>query len=487
MMLHFFNFKLSIFAFLLFLFSCLDSYYVLARPQETQKRSNGFAVPLVRSNQGRQSPEEKAAWARRQAEILLARYGTSDSSSTSTLVARGSGTNELINHNQDSSYFGSLAIGTPAQAYNVILDTGSADLWIASSTCSVGCNGIATFNETSSTSYKNLSTPFDITYGSGRAQGSLAQDTVQMAGFSVSSQNFGVVEDVSSGLLTSPVSGLLGLGFKTISSSHSTPFWQTLASSGSWDQPVMSFYLSRFLNATHAKPQEPRGRFTMGFVDPSLYTGDIDWVDIPTGQEGYWILPMTNLKVNGQSVTLPGDAASSYSAIDTGTTLIGGPPDIIKAIFADIPGSAPGTGDYEGYYTYPCDSKITVSFTFGSGQAWNVDPADFLLTQLSSKQCVGALFSLDSSGNSGPSWILGDTFLKNVYSIFRSNPPSVGFATISAAAEQLTQEGGSLPTPTMGAHPIVATGAAASERRHPSHLIVWATVTTAFSMLWAIS
>jgi len=470
------------FALVLFVFSSSS----LARPQGTQKTS-GLSVPLVRANQGRQTPEQKAAWVRRQADILLARYGTSNNPPESTLVARGSGTNDLINHNQDSSYFGSLAIGTPAQAYNVILDTGSADLWIASSGCSVGCNGIATFNSTSSTSYKNLSTSFDITYGSGRAQGSLAQDTVQMAGFSVSNQNFGIVEAVSSGLLTSPVSGLLGLGFKTISSSHSTPFWQTLVESGSWDQPVMSFYLSRFINATHAKSQEPGGRFTMGFTDQSLYQGDIDYIDIPSGQEGYWILPLTDLKVNGQSVNLPGTAQSSYSAIDTGTTLIGGPSEVIKAIFADIPGSAPGTGDYEGYYTYPCDQKITVSLTFGSGKAWAVDPADFMLTQLSSKQCVGALFSLDSSGNSGPSWIMGDTFLKNVYSVFRYNPPSVGFATISSAAEQLTQEGGNLPTPTMGAHPIVATGAASSERWNPSRHTIWAVATTTFSMLWALS
>jgi cathepsin D len=117
------------------------------------------------------------------------------------------------------------------------------------------------------------------------------------------------------------------------------------------------------------------------------------------------------VKVNGQSVPTAGTAQSSYSAIDTGTTLIGGPSEVIKAIFADIPGSAPGTGDYEGYYTYPCDQDIHLSLTFGSGPAWDISPADFMLTQVTQKQCVGALFSLDSSGNSGPSWIMGDTFL----------------------------------------------------------------------------
>jgi cathepsin D len=119
-------------------------------------------------------------------------------------------------------------------------------------------------------------------------------------------------------------------------------------------------------------------------------------------------------------VSLPGTSQASYTAIDTGTTLIGGPTETIKAIFADIPGSAPGTGDYQGYYTYPCEHKISLSISFGNGTAWSVDPADFILTQLTPEQCVGALFSLDSSGNGGPSWIMGDTFLVIYFDLMRS-------------------------------------------------------------------
>jgi len=365
---------------LLFLLSLLVLTYSLALPSS---QPSGVSVPLIRANQGRKTPEEKAAWVRRQGELLIAKYGGA-TNSTPSITARASGTNDLVNHNQDSSYFGSLAIGSPAEAFNVILDTGSADLWVASSSCNTGCNGIKSFNPSSSTSFKNNSTPFDITYGSGRAQGYLAQDAVQMAGFSVADQNFGVVDTVSAGLLSSPVSGLLGLAFKSIASSHANPLWQTLADSGAWDQPVMSFYLSRFINATHSKPEEPGGRFTMGFMDQSLYTGDVQFVDIPSGQEGYWILPLTGVNVNNQAVQLPGTAQSSYSAIDTGTTLIGGPSAVIKEIFANIPGSAPGTGDYQGYYTYPCNQNVQLSLSFGSGTAWPIDPTDFMLTQISS-------------------------------------------------------------------------------------------------------
>ena len=67
-----------------------------------------------------------------------------------------------------------------------------------------------------------------------------------MAGFSVSNQVFAAVDQISSGLLTSPVSGLLGLAWQAIAASGATPFWQTLASSsGTWTDPVMSFQLTR--------------------------------------------------------------------------------------------------------------------------------------------------------------------------------------------------------------------------------------------------
>lgn len=65
------------------------------------------------------------------------------------------------------------------------------DLWVAGSDCSIGCSGITTFTTSDSSTFTNLSTSFSITYGSGEAAGALGEDTVQMAGFSVSNQTFG--------------------------------------------------------------------------------------------------------------------------------------------------------------------------------------------------------------------------------------------------------------------------------------------------------
>lgn len=116
---------------------------------------------------------------------------------------------------------------------------------MAGSLCKTGCESTPVFDASSSSSFTNESTPFDITYGSGKAAGSLGSDVVQMAGFSVKNQVFAVCDKVSNGLLESPVSGLLGLGFQTIAASGALPFWQALVSNGAWDSPVMAFFLTR--------------------------------------------------------------------------------------------------------------------------------------------------------------------------------------------------------------------------------------------------
>jgi len=57
-----------------------------------------------------------------------------------------------------------------------------------------------------------------------------------------------------------------------------------------------------------------------------------------------------------------------------------------------------------------------------------MSPDDFLFGQASTSTCIGAFIDLELGGL-GPTWIVGDAFLKNVYSVYRwSNPPAVGFA-----------------------------------------------------------
>ncbi|KAH9971716.1 hypothetical protein BGW80DRAFT_1319566 [Lactifluus volemus] len=86
-----------------------------------------------------------------------------------------------------------------------------------------------------------------------------------MAGFQVQNQVFGVCNDISSGLLSAPVSGLMGLGWQQLASSGATPFWKSLYQGNVFDEPVMAFYLTRFQNASSPQPNEPGGVFMLGW------------------------------------------------------------------------------------------------------------------------------------------------------------------------------------------------------------------------------
>jgi len=150
--------------------------------------------------------------------------------------------------------------------------------------------------------------------------------------------------------------------------------------------------------------------------------------------------------VNGQQITIPTDGGKGYAIIDISTTSIAGPPSVIANIFAQVPNSVKGNGSLEGYYLYPCDTTVAVSISFG-GPSWFVSPADFRLQRISDSQCISAFYEIDLQDIG---WIIGDTFLKNVYTVLRYDPASVGFAQLSSTALAMNDAGGVPPSPTIG-------------------------------------
>lgn len=105
------------------------------------------------------------------------------------------------------------------------------------------------------------------------------------------------------------------------------------------------------------------GLFTLGTLSNESYTGEINYVDVPEGTESYWVVPMTAIALNGTNIT---DLGQPNVAIDSGTTLIGGPSQVVENFYESIGGAYALDREYEGYYTYPCDAQLNISFTFGN-------------------------------------------------------------------------------------------------------------------------
>ncbi|GAA5911947.1 hypothetical protein JCM5296_000355 [Sporobolomyces johnsonii] len=378
---------------------------------------------------------------------------TRSSAQTSPTPTEPVGLVKVLNYEADLSYYAPVGIGVPPQYMHCILDTGSADLWVASSACTTtsGCPlSSPLYNSTYSATRRDMNTTFSVKYGGGSAQGEMFQDYVGFAGYNVSSQAFAEIEDLSGDLIGGEISGLMGLGWQPLAASGVTPFWQNLYQASVLPFPGFAVTLTRFNDVANASAVEPGGSVTFGYLNASLYSSEVNYVAMPAGMESYWVVPMEGVAVNGTNVTSwakpTGDGSdaggtttsgsSQLVAIDTGTTLIGGPKAVVSAVYAQVEGAKAATGQYSGYYSYPCDLNVSVALTFGD-IAYNMSSADFNLgpfgidatTNVST--CLGAFFDLSFGSSSKISWVIGAAFLKNVYSVFRASPPSVGFALLS--------------------------------------------------------
>jgi cathepsin D len=247
----------------------------------------------------------------------------------------------------------------------------------------------------------------------------------------------------------------MGLAFQTIASTKSIPFWQALVNAGDLSSPEMSFWLTREGNSTSVSTSSsgdteiPGGVFTLGGTNTTLFSGDIDFLNLQ-GTPSFWLLTLSELSVQSQTISL--GSSSQLAAIDTGTTLIGGPSEAVQNFYAAIPGSA-AVPQQQGFFSFPCSTTLNTTISFG-GNTWSISSEDMNVGPVSqgSSDCLGGLFDLSMGsnipeGSGNPSWVVGDTFLKNVYTVFRgvasgsSDTPAIGFAQLSSVA------GGSGTTP----------------------------------------
>lgn len=87
----------------------------------------------------------------------------------------------------------------------------------------------------------------------------------------------------------------MGLAFQSLASTKALPFWQALVNNNQWASPEMSFWLTRFIDDTSATTNEPGGDLTLGGTNSSLYTGDIQFLNMPSGvTQSFWLLEMSS-------------------------------------------------------------------------------------------------------------------------------------------------------------------------------------------------
>uniref|UniRef100_A0A8C6E468 Peptidase A1 domain-containing protein n=1 Tax=Moschus moschiferus TaxID=68415 RepID=A0A8C6E468_MOSMO len=317
------------------------------------------------------------------------------------------------------AYVGVITIGTPPQEFRVVFDTGSANLWVPSTTCkSPACRTHNAFNPQNSLSYGEVGKPISIVYGSGIFRGFLGSDTVRVTktsdlcgiGNLVSpKQSFGL-SLVESGFDFVPFDGILGLSFPSIAFKDTIPIFDNLWSHGALSEPVFAFYLM-----DGDQPGGPGSVVMFGGVDHRYYQGELNWV--PVSETRYWKISMNHM--NGNVVACP---CGCHAIVDTGTSLIYGPTEQVTNIHK-LMKAKPQSSEY----AVSCDAIRTLPPVI-----FNINGIDYPLpsfpsvSQATQPLCGEVGWGSESRYQSN--WILGDVFLRQYFSVFDRKNKRIGLA-----------------------------------------------------------
>lgn len=301
---------------------------------------------------------------------------------------------EPLTNFYDIRYYGEIIIGH--QSFLVIFDTGSSNLWVPSIDC-LECNNLNKFDPSKSSSFEQIPNEiFSLRYGGGlTAKGIVGRDMVSLAGLSTKAE-FGLVNTVPSEPFQ-PNDGILGMGYRILSDQNIQPLLQTL-----------NIY-----------------QFAFDLTKNELYLNGYDksktffWADLII--ETYFEISMHSLSVNGKKYN-----TNSVGIIDTGTSLIVGPIDEFLNVFVALGGIYDKQAGKLYIDCYDKDNlknlEIVIDNGYGECAVFILTPNDYVLD-------AGGVCYLGIQGLPGINfWILGDTFIRQYYTVFDQKNNRVGFS-----------------------------------------------------------
>ncbi|ETW02757.1 hypothetical protein H310_05256 [Aphanomyces invadans] len=302
-----------------------------------------------------------------------------------------------------TQYAVTIAIGTPAQEFDLIVDTGSSDLWVQGTDC-VACNSEPRFAASMSRSFRpncvRGSCTYTISYGSGKSSAKVGQDVVSMESYVLADDvQFGVVYDEDTSITqVLENSGILGLAFKSMAA---------------FTSPCAQEYMKSFaLSLSRTSPMLSINEVLPAYNDPAL-----QWATMPVeelaGLYSYWIAGLPNATLG--SLQLCGTTTSRCQAVlDSGTGFVAVPSSEWNAVVAELHSFGCYSMGESGPFSCPSMTRLpNLTLTLGTtqGYACTLTPSMYAF-QSAGTVVVGLIMSpLDM-------WILGSLFLEQYYIVF---------------------------------------------------------------------
>lgn len=322
----------------------------------------------------------------------------------------------LVN-DEDAGWFGNITIGTPGQGpFSVIFDTGSANLWVPAASCNKGgCVGKHKYNLAASSTGVDLQTRGVIPYGTGYVVFDAVSDSVNIGGAAIKSQEFGQATTMGKFFAEFPIDGICGMGFQSIAVDNIVPPFDNMVSQQLVAAPAFMMYLSNVEGGDASV-------IVFGADDPSYHPSE-SYRFVPLVADNYWLTQMTAVQINGKTAVACG-SDDCLTVIDSGTSIIVGPPDVMKPI-VDAVGPI-----YQNCSNADNPNLPVLTFVWGS-QAFSLPPSYYVIRQTDPTTGQVQCFSgVASSILTTPLTILGDPFLRYYTSYWdqSTNPARVGFA-----------------------------------------------------------
>ncbi|KAH8203763.1 hypothetical protein TruAng_002056 [Truncatella angustata] len=317
-------------------------------------------------------------------------------------------------------YLIDIDVGTPRQTIKVIIDTGSWELYLnpncARAADQMFCAGSGHYYPTSSSTARNLSSRYYVSFGTGGYVGDYFSDTLWFGDdyWPVSSLQFGVSDDSDY-----VWAGIIGLGYGQRFNTKYPNLLDLLVSQGYINVPIFS------LGVGSQDDDDARAaEIVFGGVDTHRFNGWLEPLDLyppPETQESLWhqaqywinLTSFGYTTPGGSMTTLTGSDFSRIMLLDTGSTYSYIDADLVAALAQQFS----ATVDDQGVYYVSCkylEMNGYVHFGFNQGNIvihakYNDFVVDF------GSRCALGVQPADAGVNT---WVLGATFIRSAYSEF---------------------------------------------------------------------
>jgi len=233
-----------------------------------------------------------------------------------------------------TSYSGTIRVGTPAQEFRVVFDTGSGHIVLpahecTSETCmkherfdiSKSLTAVAINADGSVVADSDVTDQIAIGYGSGEVTGEFVRDQVCVG---EGDQSTCVVANVVMAIEMSPqpfksfnFDGIVGLGLSNLALADSFSYFNMLAGGNQLDAPHFGVFLSE-------GEEGEESEIAFGGHNPTRLLEPLHWVPVAMPELGYWEVSIKAIRIDGRELEVCKDG-TCRGVVDTGTSHLGVP------------------------------------------------------------------------------------------------------------------------------------------------------------------